>query len=122
MEETTIQNSDGFTGFEGRKLRPLQKMVMVEREIQTETHGGILIPETSQDKKSVWARVVAVGPGRLLPDAIGGERRLDAIVAPGDRVVLEKWEGIEFKLDHRDYLLVEEGGVLGVVEPEQSSS
>jgi co-chaperonin GroES (HSP10) len=36
--------------------------------------------------------------------------------------VLEKWEGIEFKLDHRDYLLVEEGGVLGVVEPEQPSS
>jgi chaperonin GroES len=95
------------------KFTPLATKVLVEREVETVTPGGIVIPDTAQDKKSVWARVIAVGPGRLLPD---GGPRLDPVCAPGDRVVLEKWDGREFQIDGRDLLLVDESGVLGVVE------
>lgn len=120
-----------------RTLRPLRGNVIVEREGYGETTvGGIVVPETARearpdwqekngmrsamvdsgyDERRVWARVVAVGPGRPLP----GGRRADPIaVRPGDRVVLEKWEGLEFRLDDRDLLLMDEGGVLAVVDQE----
>ena len=120
-----------------RRIVPLHQNVIVEREVEAVTAGGILIPETARDqrketitigdarggmsvskvdsdayKRHVLARVVSVGPGRTLPDG----RRVGPICAVGNRVVLEKWEGLEFCLDGRDLLLMDEGGILGVVE------
>lgn len=115
-------------------IRPLGGNVIVEREVRETTSGGIVIPEVARDggpgwtekdgmrvaavasgydERRVWARVIAVGPGRKLPN---GRRADPTTVKPGDRVVLEKWDGIEFQLDGRNLLLVDESGVLAVAE------
>ena len=97
-------------------FRPLHDRVMVKRVDQEEkTSGGIIIPETAQEKP-MEGEVVAVGSGTRTED--GKILALD--VKPGDRVLFGKWSGTEVKIDGQDYVIMKESDIMGIIEPSKS--
>ena len=73
--------------------------------------GGIIIPDTAQEKPQ-QGEVVAVGPGAR--DEQGRIIPLD--VKAGDTVLFGKWSGTEVKIDGQELLIMKESDILGVLE------
>ena len=93
------------------KFRPLHDRVVVRRlEGEQKTAGGIIIPDTAQEKP-MEGEVVAVGPGAR--NAQGQIVALD--VKAGDRVLFGKWSGTEVKIDGEELLIMKESDIMGVV-------
>ena len=93
------------------KFRPLHDRVVVKRvEEEGKTKGGIIIPETAQEKP-MQGEIVAVGPGGR--DETGKLIPIDVKV--GDRVLFGKWSGTEVKIDGEDLLIMKESDIMGVV-------
>ena len=93
------------------KLRPLQDRVLIRRvEPEAKTAGGILIPDTAQEKP-MEGEVVAVGPGAR--DADGKLHPLD--VKTGDRVLFGKWSGTEVKLEGEERLIRKSSDIMGCI-------
>jgi chaperonin GroES len=93
-------------------FRPLQDRVLVRRvDPEAKTSGGIIIPDTAQEKP-MEGEVVAVGPGAR--DKEGVVHALD--VKPGDRILFGKWSGSEIKLDGEDLMIMKDSDILGVIE------
>lgn len=96
----------------GINIQPLGDRVVVEREASEEvTTGGIVLPDSAQDK-SARGNIVSVGNGRLLDDGTRSEFQVKA----GDRVLFSSYAGEEFKLGDRELLLMREEDILAVVE------
>ncbi len=94
------------------KFRPLHDRVVVKRiEADTKTAGGIIIPDTAQEKPQ-QGEVIAVGPGGR--DDHGKLIPID--VKAGDTILFGKWSGTEVKIDGQDLLIMKESDVLGVLE------
>ena len=94
------------------KFRPLHDRVVVKRVTADEkSAGGIIIPDTAQEKPS-QGEVIAVGPGGR--DESGKLIPIDIKV--GDRVLFGKWSGTEVKIDGQDLLIMKESDLLGVIE------
>jgi chaperonin GroES len=93
-------------------FRPLHDRVVVRRlDAEAKSKGGIIIPDTAQEKP-VQGEVVAAGPGAR--DERGGIVALD--VKAGDRVLFGKWSGTEVKLDGEDLLVLKESDLMGVLQ------
>ena len=94
------------------KFRPLHDRVMIRRvDPEGKTTGGIIIPDTAQEKP-MEGEIVAAGPGKR--DEKGTVVPLD--VKAGDRILFGKWSGTEIKLDGEDLLIMSESDVMGVVD------
>jgi len=94
------------------KIKPLYDRILVKRiESEQMSAGGIIIPDTAQEKTQIGL-VEAVGEGKLLAD--GKIRPLNVKV--GDKVIFGKYSGTEFKFDGQEYLISREEELLGVVE------
>ena len=94
------------------KFRPLHDRVLVKRVDQEEkTSGGIIIPDTAQEKP-MEGEIIAAGSGARHED--GTVVPLD--VKAGDRVLFGKWSGTEVKIDGDDLLIMKESDLLGVIE------
>ena len=93
------------------KIRPLQDRVIVKRiESEQKTAGGIIIPDTAQEKPQE-GEVIAVGPGGR--DDNGKIIQLD--VKKGDRVLFGKWSGTEVKVEGQDLFIMKESDIMGVL-------
>ena len=94
------------------KFRPLHDRVVVKRlEEDTKTKGGIIIPETAQEKP-MQGTVIAVGPGGR-DEAV----KLTPIdLKKGDTILFGKWSGTEVKIDGEELLIMKESDVMGVLE------
>ena len=93
------------------KFRPLHDRVVVKRvEEDTKTKGGIIIPETAQEKP-MQGEIIAAGPGAR--DESGKIVPLD--VKAGDRILFGKWSGTEVKIDGTKYLIMKESDIMGIV-------
>lgn len=94
------------------KLKPLNDRVLVKRlETEEKTAGGIIIPDTAQEKPQK-GKVVAAGPGRL--DEDGKEVKMS--VKKGDVVLFSKYAGTEIKIDGEEHLIMREDDILAVFE------
>ena len=93
-------------------FRPLHDRILIKRIEEKETvKGGIIIPDTAKEKPQE-GEVVAVGNGKKTED--GKVIPLD--VKAGDRILFGKYSGTEIKIDNKEYLILKEEEVLGVVE------
>ena len=98
-------------------FRPLHDRVVVRRVGSDEkTAGGIIIPDTAQEKPSE-GEVVAVGPGARAED--GSLTPMD--VKAGDRVLFGKWSGTEVTIDGEELLIMKESDIMGVIVPTKKS-
>ena len=94
------------------KFRPLHDRVVVRRvDEDTKTKGGIIIPDTAQEKP-MQGEIIAVGPGGR--DEAGKLIPIDVKV--GDVVLFGKWTGPEDKNDSDEYLNMKETDNMGVLE------
>jgi len=94
------------------KFRPLHDRVVVRRiEADAKTAGGIIIPDTAQEKPQ-QGEVVAVGPGGR--DESGKLIPID--VREKDIILFGKWSGTEVKIDGVDFLIMKESDIMGVLE------
>jgi chaperonin GroES len=94
------------------KFRPLHDRVVVRRiDAEQKSAGGIIIPDTAQEKPQ-QGEVVAVGPGAR--DESGKLVPLDVKV--GDTVLFGKWSGTEVKVDGQELLIMKESDIMGVLE------
>jgi chaperonin GroES len=94
------------------KFRPLHDRVVVRRvESEAKTAGGIIIPETAQEKPQE-GEIIAVGAGAR--DESGKLVPLD--VKNGDRILFGKWSGTEVKIDGEDLIIMKESDIMGVIE------
>lgn len=93
-------------------IRPLADRLVVERvEEDTKTAGGIIIPDTAKEKPQK-AKVLAVGPGARDKDG----KYIPMDVKVGEIVLFAKWGGSEVKIDGKEYLILKETDVIGVVD------
>ena len=93
------------------KFRPLHDRVVVRRlNAEEKTSGGIIIPDTAQEKPQ-QGEVTAVGPGGR--DEAGKLIPVDLKV--GDKVLFGKWSGTEVKIDGEELLIMKESDIMGVV-------
>tara|TARA_R110002124_G_scaffold287216_2_gene471603 strand:+ start:9316 stop:9609 length:294 start_codon:yes stop_codon:yes gene_type:complete len=93
------------------KFRPLHDRVLVRRiEASTKTAGGIIIPDSVQEKP-MEGEIVSVGTGTR--DGTGKIVPLD--VTSGDRVLFTKWSGTEVTIEGEELLVMKESDIMGVI-------
>ena len=94
------------------KFRPLHDRVVIRRiDAEEKTVGGIIIPDTAQEKP-MEGEVVAAGPGAR--NEHGEVVALE--VKAGDRILFGKWSGTEVKLDGQELLIMKESDIMGIIE------
>jgi chaperonin GroES len=80
--------------------------VLIEQvEEEEQKVGTIIIPDTAKEKPRM-GKVVAVGTDEDLQDHI----------KVGDTIIYSKYSGDEIKFDDKEYLIVQRGDILAVVE------
>jgi chaperonin GroES len=93
------------------EFRPLHDRVLIRRvESDEKTAGGIIIPDTAQEKP-MEGEVISCGPGARGED--GKIHPLD--VKKGDRVLFGKWSGTEVKLDGQELIIMKESDIMGII-------
>src|SRR6202012_5216092 len=94
------------------KFRPLHDRVVIRRlNAEEKSAGGIIIPDTAQEKP-MEGEIVAVGPG-----ARNEQGHLVALdVKAGDKILFGKWSGTEVKLDGEELLIMKESDIMGIIE------
>ena len=99
-------------------FRPLHDRVVVRRVKEEEkSKGGIIIPDTAQEKPQE-GEVIAVGPGGRDDDG----DRIEMDVEVGDRILFGKWSGTEVKIDGEELLIMKESDIMGVIETHKPKS
>ena len=94
------------------KIRPLSnKLVVSAVESESTTAGGIVIPDTADKDKPMRGKVVAIGTGKYVDGKL-----LPLQVKVGDEVLFGKYAGTNFKFDSKDYLVMSEEDVMGIIE------
>jgi len=92
-------------------VRPLHDRLIIQRLDEGEQKvGGIIIPDTAKEKPQ-QGKVIAAGNGKINEDG----KRVALDVKAGDRILFGKYSGQEIKLDGKDYLIMKEDEVLGVI-------
>jgi chaperonin GroES len=92
-------------------FRPLHDRVLVRRlESEEKTAGGIIIPDTAQEKPQE-GEIIAAGSGNKSED--GKITPLDLKV--GDKVLFGKWSGTEVKIDGEELCIMKESDIMGVI-------
>ncbi|MBC8246058.1 MAG: co-chaperone GroES [Deltaproteobacteria bacterium] len=94
------------------KIRPLQDRILVQRLAEEEkTKGGIIIPDTAKEKPAE-GKVVSVGNGKLNDDG----KRIPLEIKKGDTILFGKYSGTEVTIEGKEYLIMREDDILGVIE------
>ena len=94
------------------KFRPLHDRVLVKRiEGDEKSSGGIIIPDSAQEKPSE-GEVLAVGPGARGDD--GKIHPLD--VKTGNKILFGKWSGSEIKIDGEDLIIMKESDIMCIIQ------
>ena len=90
------------------KINPLDdRVVVTPLEAEERTAGGIVLPDSAQEKPA-QGKVVATGPGKMLDS---GDRAKVA-VKKGDVVVYGKYAGTDVKVDGKEYKILRESEIL----------
>ena len=93
------------------KIRPLQDRVIVERvEAMEKSAGGLYIPDTAKEKPQE-GKVIAVGKGKRKEDGT----LIPPDVKAGDRILFSKYSGNDVTVDGKEYIIMREDDILGVL-------
>lgn len=91
-------------------IKPLSDRVLVQPvEAEEKTSSGIIIPDTAKEKPQ-RGTVVAAGPGK-----VENGNRIEMSVREGDEILYGKYSGTEVTLDGKEYLIMRESDILGVL-------
>jgi chaperonin GroES len=89
------------------KVKPLGDRVMVKLEkSETKSTGGIIIPDTAQEKTQQGV-VVEAGPGT---------EKDPVCVKTGQKVMYDKYAGTQIKINGEEHLILKMADIIAVVE------
>lgn len=92
------------------KIKPLGNRVLVQRSKAQTSKGGILLPDSAQERPREGT-VLAAGPGKCNENG-----QLEPIsVKIGDRILFSSYSGTEVKQDDEEYLILSEDDILGIL-------
>lgn len=92
-------------------FKPLGDRVVIEvSKREDKTAGGIYLPDSAKEKP-MEGTVVSVGKGSR--DSQGNIIPME--LKSGDRIVFGKWAGTEIKIDSKEFLIMKESDVMGVL-------
>jgi len=94
------------------KIHPLRDRVVIKREDERTSAGGIVIPSTANNEKPTQGKVCHVGPGDLSKDGT----LKPMVVKVGDNVLFSRYSGTEIKIDGEDYVIMKEEDILAIVK------
>ena len=87
-------------------MKPLADRVLIEpTPAEEKTSSGIIIPDTAKEKP-LKGTVVAAGPGKTDEPMT---------VKVGDSVIYGQYSGTEIKLNGKNYLIMRESDIYGIV-------
>ncbi|HPF16232.1 MAG TPA: co-chaperone GroES [Thermotogota bacterium] len=86
------------------RIKPLGDRALIKPITEEKrTEGGLVLPDTSKEKPQK-AEVIAIG------------KLEDVDLNVGDRIIFSKYAGTEIKIDGEDYILIDSGDILGLIE------
>jgi len=89
------------------KVKPLADRVMVKLEKnEAKTAGGIIIPDTAQEKTQ-QGTVVETGPGT---------EKDPVCVKAGQKVMYDKYAGTQVKINGEEHLILRMSDIIAIVE------
>ena len=92
-------------------IKPLGDIVVIKMiETEETTKSGIVLPGSAKEKPQL-AEVIAVGPGAIVEGKI-----VPMEVKVGDKVLMSKYAGTEFKFDGVEYTILKQNDILAIVE------
>jgi len=93
-------------------LKPLDDRIVIKQsDAEEKSTGGILLPDSAQEKPQI-GKIVAAGPGKLLDDG----KRARMSVKKKDEVLYAKYSGSDVEVDGEKYVILRESDVLGIVD------
>jgi chaperonin GroES len=94
------------------QFKPLHDRIVVEPlEREEKTAGGIIVPDTAQEKP-MQGKVLVTGPGARGEDGA----LLPLEVKKGDTILYGKYSGTEVNIDGKDILIMRESDVMGILD------
>ena len=94
------------------KIKPLGNRVLIKRTEAQKSKGGILLPETAQEKPKE-GEVVAVGPGATNDEG----KVVPLTVKVGDKVLFTAYSGTEVPdQEEKQYLILSEEDILAIIQ------
>jgi len=94
------------------KIKPLSDNVVVKMtEVEETTKSGIVLTAAAKEKPQI-AEVIEVGPGKVTDDG----KTIPMTVNPGQKILMSKYAGSEFKLEGTEYIVLKQGDILAVIE------
>lgn len=95
-----------------QQIRPLHDRIVVQPdEKETVSKGGIIIPDSVQDKP-MKGKVVAVGQGLVMESGI----RAPMDIAVGETVYYGKYAGTEMKVDGQTLLIMRQSDIFCCID------
>ena len=92
------------------KIKPLGNRVVVRRSKAKTSKGGILLPDSAQERPRE-GQVIAAGPGKITESGQLGP----ISVQEGNVVLFGAYAGTEVKQDEEEYLILSEDDILGIL-------
>ncbi|MFK8040020.1 MAG: co-chaperone GroES [Rickettsiaceae bacterium] len=92
-------------------FKPLHDKVLIEPIEETQTSGGIIIPDNAKEKP-LRGKVVAVGTGSKTSDG----KTIPLDVKVGFTVLFAQWSGNEVKLDDKKFIVLKESDIIGIIQ------
>ena len=92
------------------KVKPMGDRVVVKaKKLEEKTYSGIILPDSAKNGV-IEGTVVSVSDGILTETGI-----IPMTLKVGDTVMYDKLSGVEIKVDGEDYLVLQEGHILGII-------
>ncbi len=92
------------------QIKPTAGYVLIQaEEQQTQTTGGIYLPDNAKGDKPQVGKVLAVGS-----DDVKDGVKITAPAKVGDKVIYKKWGGNEVKIENKEYLFVKFEDIMAV--------
>jgi len=95
------------------KIKPLGNRVCIKRSKQSASKGGILLPDTAQEKP-LEGDIIEVGNGK-----VGDDGHVEPMtLKKGDRVLFSSYAGTPVELpddEDTEYLIMSEDEILGIL-------
>lgn len=94
------------------KIKPLSDNVVVKMtEAEETTKSGIVLTAAAKEKPQI-AEIIEVGPGKVTDDG----KTIPMAVKPGQKILMSKYAGSEFKLAGTEYIVLKQSDILAVIE------
>jgi chaperonin GroES len=92
------------------QIKPAVGYILIQaQEQQTQTSGGIYLPDNAKGDKPQSGKVLAVGA-----DDVKDGIKISAPAKAGDTVIYKKWGGNEVKIEGKEYLFVKFEDILAI--------